>query len=89
MVRMYIRHAVEDYDKWRKAYDDFSSSQRELGVKDDGVFQNVEDPKDVTVFHDFDSIETARAFADSDQVKSAMGEAGVAGAPDIWFTESR
>gem|GEM_PF-3731346 len=36
--------------------------------------------------HDFASLEDARSFAGSDELKAAMVVAGVAGVPTIWFT---
>lgn len=86
MVRMFVRHPVEDFDSWKEVYDDFDEERRGMGVVGDAVFQSVDDPEDVTVWHDFENEETARAFAASDRLREVMGEAGVAGDPDIWFT---
>lgn len=86
MVRMFVRHMVNDYSVWRKVYDDFDSERNGLGVKGDAVFQAVDDLNDVTAWHDFESIEAAQSFAGSDRLKEAMQGAGVASAPDIWFT---
>jgi hypothetical protein len=41
----------------------------------------------VTVFHDFSTVDEARAFAGSARLREAMSEAGVVGDPEIWFTE--
>jgi len=35
---------------------------------------------------DFTTMEAARAFARHDELKKAMKDAGVTGAPTIWFT---
>lgn len=86
MIRMFVRHPVKDYSKWRNAYDDFDSERTGMGVRGDAVHQAVDNPNDVTVWHDFESIEAARSFVDSDRLKEVMQEAGVAGAPTIWFT---
>lgn len=87
MVRMFIRHPVEDYDRWRRAYDDFESKRRDGGVVGAQVLRNVDDGNDVTVSHDFDDADRARAFAFDEELKEAMGAAGVSGPPDIWFVE--
>jgi hypothetical protein len=39
----------------------------------------------VTVIHDFHSVEPAKAFAASPELKAAMERAGVKGAPQIWI----
>ena len=41
---------------------------------------------DITVTHEFGSVEAAQAFAKSDELKKAMQGAGVVSAPTIWFT---
>jgi hypothetical protein len=41
----------------------------------------------VTVFHDFSTVDEARAFAGSPRLREVMSGAGVVGEPEIWFTE--
>jgi len=85
MVRMYARHQVADYDAWRKVYDAFD--RESLGVRHHAVYRRVDDPNEITVWHDFDDRETAESFAGSDELKAAMAEAGVVSAPNIWVTD--
>jgi hypothetical protein len=87
MVRMFVRHDVADYDAWRKVYDDFADEQQARGVRAEAVYRSVEDPNDVTVWHDFDDVESARAFMSSDLLRETMASAGVQGQPQIWLTE--
>lgn len=84
MIRMFARHPVKDYTAWKKVYDSFD--RRGRGVRDDAVFQSAEDPNDVTVWHDFDDLGSARSFAESEDLRKTMKEAGVVGDPTIWFT---
>jgi hypothetical protein len=70
----------------RKAYDDFAPLQKAKGVTAQAVYQAADNPNDITVTHDFGSVEAAHAFAKSDELKKAMQGAGVVGAPTIWFT---
>lgn len=86
MVRMFVRHPVNDFATWKQAYDAFDDERKGLGVTGDAVFQVAGDPNDVTVWHDFESLEAAQAFADNPRLKEVMDDAGVAGPPDIWFT---
>jgi hypothetical protein len=86
MVRLFVRHAVADYGEWRKEYDAFDSQRRSMGVTGDAVYQSVEDPNDVTVTHDFDEVESAKAVMSSEELRAAMHNAGVQGQPQIWIT---
>jgi hypothetical protein len=89
MVRLFIRHNVADYQAWRQGYDDFDEQRRSMGVTGDAVYQSIDNPNDVTAFHDFDTAEQAQAFVGSDELKNGMQNAGVQGDPEIWFvTES-
>lgn len=86
MAVLFVRHKVDDFKTWKKGYDDFDAERQSLGVTGHGVFQLDGDPNDVTVYHEFATMEAAKAFATSDRLKEVMDEAGVQGAPDIWFT---
>jgi quinol monooxygenase YgiN len=85
MVRMFARHQVADYDAWRKVYDAFG--REALGVRQHAVYRSVDDPNDVTVWHDFDDRATAESFVGSDDLKATMTKAGVVSAPNIWITD--
>jgi quinol monooxygenase YgiN len=85
-VRMYIHHELTDYTAWRKVYDDFDATRREMGVTGQAVYQSVYNPNDVMVTHDFDDADKAKAFAASPKLKATMDKAGVKGAPQIWIT---
>ena len=88
MVRMFVRHEVEDFDAWKQVYDDFDRERREsFGVKDDAVFQGAENPEDVTVWHDFEDLQAAKALVDSARLRDTMDRAGVTEEPTVWFTE--
>ena len=84
-VRMFVRHDVADYAAWRKGYDSVAAMQRSGGVTAQAVYQSTNNPNNVTVTHDFKSLEKAKAFAASVDLKAAMQKAGVKGAPHIWF----
>jgi hypothetical protein len=51
-----------------------------------GCVSVADNPNDITVTHEFGSVEAAQAFANGDELKKAMQGAGVVGAPTIWFT---
>lgn len=85
MATMFVRHHVKDFSTWKKRYDSFDEERKGMGVTAHGAYQAEGDACDVTVFHDFDNMEAAKAFANSARLKEVMQEAGVDGAPDIWF----
>ena len=87
MATMFVRHKVDDFGKWKRVYDGFTPTRKEMGVTGASVHRDANDPNILMVTHQFKSMDAAKAFADSEELKSAMAEAGVSGPPEIWFTE--
>ncbi|MEE9589112.1 MAG: hypothetical protein V3V97_13950 [Hyphomicrobiaceae bacterium] len=50
------------------------------------MFQSADDPNDITVMLDFATIETAHAFTNDEEFRTALQKAGVTGTPTTWFT---
>lgn len=87
MARMFVRHPVADFAKWHETYKSVADFQKSNGVTAEEVYQSADNPNDVTVIHDFASANEAKAFAENEELKKIMTEAGVAGPPTIWITE--
>lgn len=86
MARLFVRHRVADYTTWREVYDAFDEKRRGLGVTGQAVYQSVDDPNEVTAWHDFSTRAAAEAFASSPELRDAMQHAGVEGVAEVWLT---
>lgn len=87
MVTLFVRHQVKEFGAWKVAYDAFEAERKTMGVTGHGAYQSDENPNDLTVFHKFDNMDTAKKFAGSARLQEVMKSAGVVGDPDIWFTK--
>ena len=87
MAHLVLHHKIEDYNQWKPAFDEHSSLRSEGGSQGGKVFRNANDPNELFVLLEWDSIENAQNFAQSDQTKEAMMNAGVVGMPAIYFVE--
>jgi quinol monooxygenase YgiN len=87
MATMFVRHTVSDYSNWKRTYDQFASVRKEKGVTGASVHRDPNDRNVIMVTHRFKDMKAATAFANSEELKSAMADAGVSGAPVIWFGE--
>lgn len=87
MATMFTRHPVADYDAWRKVFDARRATRESAGVVSEAVYRAADDPNEVTLVLDFDTIEAARAFPDNAELKAAYQEAGSLGTPAVWFAE--
>jgi quinol monooxygenase YgiN len=87
MTTMFARHKVEDYNNWKRVYDEISNVRKEKGVTAAHVYRDTKDPNTIIVTHQFKNENAATGFANSDDLKSAMHKAGVQGQPEFWFGE--
>jgi len=60
--------------------------QKQLGVTAQAVYRSAEDPNDVTVTHEFASLEAAQQLMANPELQADMKLAGVAGPPTVWYT---
>ena len=84
---MFAKHAVSNYKNWKRVYDEVASLRKERGVTGASVHRDVNDPNTIIITHQFKDTNAATAFANSEDLKSAMMKAGVAGPPEFWFGE--
>jgi len=85
MASMFARHKVSDYATWKREYDAFDKKKH--GVTAASVYRDADDSNTVIVTHTFKDIGTAKNFANSEGLRSAMERAGVQGPPEIWYGE--
>ncbi len=87
MTQIYVHHKVADYNKWRKVFDETDSLRRSMGETGLHVYRTDADPKEIVVITDWDTLDQARAYAQSPELKAAMQKAGVISQPDVLFLE--
>jgi hypothetical protein len=87
MVHLIVRHTVEDYARWKPLFDGHSSTRQTGGSKGALLFRNADSPNELIIVMEWDSLDNARKFAFSDDLRQTMEKAGVADRPDIYFVE--
>jgi heme-degrading monooxygenase HmoA len=85
MTYMIVHHKVRDFEKWKPFFDQHEKTRKISGSKSSRVFQNAEDSTDVFILFEWDSIENARKFSTSEDLKKTMEKAGVINIPHIHF----
>lgn len=88
MVTMFVKHKVNNYGKWKSVYDEFANVRKEYAVTGASVYRDPKDPNTIIVTHQFNDLNKATTFANSEDLKSAMANAGVQGHPEIWIAEN-
>jgi quinol monooxygenase YgiN len=85
MATVLVRHKVNDYAKWKTVLDETKPMAKSSGVRSQRVLRNFANPNEVVVINEFDDMNAAQKFAQSDELKKAMERAGVAEAPSVLF----
>lgn len=87
MTYVLVIHKVEDFDRWKPAYDEHGAVRKANGSKGAFVFRNTDDPNQLVVITQWENLESAKNFAESKNLKEAMQKGGVSGKPDIYYLE--
>jgi len=85
MVTLFGRHPIDDYGTWRKVFDEYYPVRKQAGVVHEVVYRSVDNPNDITMLFDFETIESARAFPNIGELRAAFRKAGSIGTPLLWF----
>jgi quinol monooxygenase YgiN len=86
MQYVLIIHEVEDYESWKKVFDNASDIRREAGERSYQVLKYESDPNKVVHFSSWTSIDDAKRFFESPKLLRIRAEAGVK-APDFIYLE--
>jgi quinol monooxygenase YgiN len=87
MVHVLVRHKVSDYNRWKETFDSHLNTRKRAGELGFRLFHATDDPRDIVVLLDWQTVDEARKFMDSDELRSAMTKAGVVGSPEIQYLE--
>ena len=88
MIYLYVRQTVEDYGRWKEAFDTHLAARQAGGATTEAfVLRNVEDPSDIIVVLGWCNLAQARLFTQSMSWQQAFQQMGTVGLPEICFLE--
>jgi heme-degrading monooxygenase HmoA len=87
MTFVLVIHRVEDYSKWKPVYDDDGDTRKAKGSKGARVMRNTKDPNHLVVITEWENLEKAKNFTESEDLKNTMIKAGVVGRPAVFYLE--
>jgi hypothetical protein len=85
MINLLIHHEVADYTAWKAAFDSAFDWRCKNGERSCRIFRGAGSVNDLTLFFEWESLEKARAFIASEELKAKMASAGVKGPPRVDF----
>jgi heme-degrading monooxygenase HmoA len=88
MTTLSVHHQVADYAHWRKVFDSMDGQHRRAGMTSVRVLRSASDPNELTILSEWSSLEQAKAWATSPDLRAGMQNAGVSSQPDVAFLEA-
>ena len=85
MIIVLIHHEVADYTAWKAVFDSAFDWRHKNGELSCRIFRGAGNVNDLTLFFEWDNLDSARAFIASDELKAKMTSAGVKGPPRVEF----
>lgn len=82
-----VRHKVQDYAKFKTAFDEHGTSRAAIGSKGGYVFRDIDDPSEIVILLDGVDLKKAREFTQSEDLRESMKKAGVADQPDVYLLD--
>lgn len=89
MTYMMIIKSVKDYDKWKEVFDENEDMRKQMGSKGASVLRNKEVPDQLVVIIEWEDVETAKKFTETDDINLAKEKAGVIGLPAVYYLEEK
>ena len=87
MAYLMIRLKVKDFSKFKSVFEEFGETRKKYGSKGVRLFRNADNPNEVVPMSEWESIEKAKKFAQSEDLKKAMERAGSIGKPEFIYLE--
>jgi hypothetical protein len=85
MATMIVRHKVSDFNTWKTVFDSMTDIRKSHGWIGHEVLRDAGDGNFVTIINKMKTIDGAKAYGQSQELKDGMQKAGVISAPDITF----
>lgn len=87
MAYMFVKHSVKDFDAWKSVFDSVGDLRKRSGELSYQILRQDNGSSSIFALFKWDSLDNARNYASSPELKAAMERAGVTGKPEIFFLE--
>ena len=85
--RMFVIHKVQDYDAWKKVFDENEPNRKSDGISTIIIARNLDDPNEIAVSMAALDMEALKMHMQKPEIKEAMQKAGVVGEPSIMLAK--
>ena len=85
MPYILVRQDVENFNQWKAVFNQHEETREDAGSLGYQLLNSIDNPNEVFVLFEWDSLANAQQFTSSDELREAMQNAGVIGRPDVFF----
>jgi L-rhamnose mutarotase len=85
MANLLIRMKVQEYETWKKCFNESIELRKEGGARSYQIFHPYDDPTNLFVLFEWDDLSKAKKFIESPLLREKMDDAGIIDQPDIYF----
>lgn len=87
MPYLFVHEKIADYAKWRQVYDGLTATKSARGFVATHVLRNTADAKEIVILETWRTLEEAKSWGQSQELRAAMKEAGVLPTPVVLFLD--
>ena len=85
MPHLIVRVTVQDFGKWKTAYDSNLSARQSAGVKELNLWHNFDKPNEVVLLFEVEDMANAKVYTSSPELKEKLKAGGVIGPAENLF----
>ena len=84
-VTLMVSIKVEDFSKWKTAFDEAEEMRQKMGITLKGIYQSVDNEREITLLSEYPSIEVAKNILASPVWAENQKKSGVIGGFETKF----
>ena len=84
---MILIQKVKDYNNWKSVFDSMRATRNDYGSTGAKVYRADNEPNEILVISDWPSIDKAKKFSQSQELKDARQKAGTVGDSQFYFVD--
>ncbi len=87
MATLIVKHRVANFEAWKTVFDSMQPIRARFGWKSTRVLRDATDGNLVTIINHVATLDQAKAYGASPELREGMAKAGVQGPPEVSFAE--
>jgi heme-degrading monooxygenase HmoA len=87
MAKLITELKVEDFEKWKTAFNSMSSLRKKYGCISEAIYRGSENPNEIVTILLWESHEHAKNWINSPELAAIKAKAGIGGQRNFYFVD--